>query len=260
MAKSANPKGRNLLRGSLETAFERNKNESKILNVKKQFLDFTLQKNIAKLQREETLLSQQYIYSLKKEKAKHHDQEEKIRPVNEKRKQISKYFELINLKKIDKSNSLLPSLVKSLNEQRLNSYRNILDIAQRQNIKLVRKDVNNQFHFQNNSDSCMNKNDSDLNVPSYSNFSVDSQYLPNLSKSVNKNGRMVDERAKSSKYDINRFDLKEVKSIRRGRLSAKQINETYDSKVNVLKIFRQYNLEGSSNCSKLCKYKHLSAF
>lgn len=243
------------LRSSFESALSRNKTEVKILNSNKDYLDTMMFQSIAKLEREESSLSQTYIYMLKKQAVKNEDE---MRSDAANRKKLpTKYFELINLKNVDKDNWLLPSLVKSLNDQRLNSYRTLNDIQQRENIKLVRKRANVDNFVQSNH-SIGNQNDShgedgNLNAPSFSNFTVDSFYLPNLSKARTRSSTS-EARPKSSMYNINRFDLQNVKSIRRDRLSAKQMNESYVAKTNMIRIARQFE---NSTCSKNCKFKLL---
>jgi hypothetical protein len=253
-------KSRGSLRSSFEAALERNKTEVRLLRTNQAHLDAMLNTKIAKLEREESNLSQQYVYMIKRQQAERHDADFKSELKNNRNRPVTtRYFEIINLKKVDKGNWLLPSLVKSLNDQRLNSYRTLTDICTRENIKLVRKNPPNVGSTQR-IQSAFSRRDStstkDLNSTSYSNFSVDSFYLPNLKKRAKSaaTSKIVDERPEASIYDINRFDLREVKSIRRERLSAREMNETYESKSNMIKIARQFD-ESAQSCSKMCKFK-----
>ena len=248
MTQKTLPKAIKSRKGSFEAALERNKIEVKILNTNKEYLDRLQHQNIAKIEREELNLNQQYIYMLKKQEAVRED-EMKLEGRYKKRPP-SRYFEMINLNKVDKSNSLLPSLVKSLNEQRVNSYRTLADIRARERIKLVKKNANNNLKYEDT----LSRN-SDMTATSFSNFSVDSLFLPNLSINKAKNAKIVDERPKSSIYDINRFDLNSCRSIRRERLSARKMNESYVSKSNMLKISKRFEVDNSA-CSKNCKFKH----
>jgi hypothetical protein len=270
-------KSRGTLRGSFENALERNKTEVRILRSNQANLDQLLHSKIAKLEREESNLSQQYVYMIKRQQADKHDMDMKAELKNHRKQPVSsRYFEIINLKKVDKGNWLLPSLVKSLNEQRLNSYRTLADICTRENIQLVRKSHpgGKTPHSAHTTVASAHSGPSrplssstaaaaaDLNSTSFSNFSVDSFYLPNLNrpattraKSAVSTSKIVDERPEASIYDINRFDLREVKSIRRERLSAREMNELYDSKASMIKISKQFDITASL-CSKNCKFKY----
>jgi hypothetical protein len=288
------------MRTSFEAALERNKIEVKFLRTNQAHLDTLLRTSMTKLDQEESILNREYISMVKKQRAKD-ERERKAAELAKARPISSKYFELINLKNVDKGNWLLPSLVKSLNEQRLNSFRTLTDIKTRERIQLVKKErpppptaatsftgastrpstvrpkstrgpiiaVAQQQQsillppaasaatvgtgFRRNSMSAK----ADLNATSFSNFSVDSFYLPNLNagkRAKSAAAKVNDDDTEPSIYDINRFDLAEVKSIRRERLSARKMNESYLVKANLIKVMKQFDVSTAS-CSKSCKFK-----
>ena len=274
---------------SIIGALEKNKVAYVKLNSFVKDLDNKCVEKIIKIDQEK-IQHKQYIYNLDRELRlnsrnfkKIQEQESQPKPLSELQRKLNDsslpelitnenpYVKHIKFNAIDKDNSFLPVLIQNLQRQQHYSNLNLKEMIEKnklhaQSLNFKRTEKKNNIHSIGNSNenfatfnTSVNNSHADFKDASHSHILSENQN-PNDIRKLNR-PKLNEEPTLSliefkSKHEP-KNNLQVIRSIRRDRLSSREINEFYESKMNLLRIGRRFD-KYRSKCTRRCEFKHAS--